>query len=248
MNQHLLATLLLVLGAATGVIMAAAGLLQTAGGLPDDAVARVNHVTLSQSRFDQYVDLINSVSRTDKDREYILERMIEEELLVQRGLELGMVNLNSTVRNAIVQAVTSRFRDSDTQVPDQTSLAEFYEAHRGYFTPASQYQVEVITPPDFPLPITPLTQKSLIEYLGPDLTERVLSLDPGETSTKIESNDTVFQFRMLTRTIGEAPPLQAIRASVIREYQRQQNQAAFDDYIRWLRDRADVDIKHAAIR
>jgi hypothetical protein len=249
MSQRLIATLLLVSGAATGVVMAGAGLLQSAGSLPTDAVARVNQVIISQSRFEEYVALVNGSSRTPKDRRYILARMIEEELLVQRGVELGLVNLNSTVRNSIVQGVTGRFREPAGGEPvAESELVEFYEKNLGYFTPASQYRVEVITPADFPLPSAPLTENSLAEYLGPDLARQVANMTTGGASPEIVSNGTSFQFHMLDKIPGEAPPLDAIRATVTREYQRQQNQAAFEEYLGWLRQRAEVDINQAVVR
>ena len=40
---------------------------------------------------------------TQKDREYVLERMIEEELLIKRAIDLGMLDNNPMARGTIVQ-------------------------------------------------------------------------------------------------------------------------------------------------
>ena len=40
---------------------------------------------------------------SQKDKEYVLERMIEEELLIKRALDLGMLENNPIARGTIVQ-------------------------------------------------------------------------------------------------------------------------------------------------
>ena len=40
---------------------------------------------------------------TNEDREYVLERMIEEELLIKRAIDLGMLENNPMARGTIVQ-------------------------------------------------------------------------------------------------------------------------------------------------
>ena len=40
---------------------------------------------------------------TNQDKEYVLERMIEEELLIKRAVDLGMLENNPMARGTIVQ-------------------------------------------------------------------------------------------------------------------------------------------------
>jgi len=237
------ATALLVIGAATGCLLAATGLLRHDAGLPDTVVARVNNVNISREQLQQYVALVNANSRSEKDTNYILQRMIDEELLVQRGVELGLLNLDSTVRNAIVQSVTSRFTSTENVMPvSDDDLRAYYESHISYFTPEDRLLVEVISPADFPLPRKPLTEKSLREYLGETVTARLQDLSPGEQTGRIDANGQVFDLRLVARQAGEPPPLPAIRPAVTREYRRAQNEQAFRDYVAWLRGRADIAI------
>jgi hypothetical protein len=237
------ATTLLVIGAAAGCVLAATGLLRHDPRLPDTAVAKINDVTISREQLQQYVTLVNANSRTEKDANYILQRMIDEELLVQRGVELGLVKLDSTVRNAIVQSVTSRFTSTEDAMPvSDDDLLAYYESHISYFTPEDQLRVEVISPADFPLPRKPLTVKSLREYLGETVTARLLELSPGEQTGPIDANGQVFDLRLVARQAGEPPPLEAVRPAVTREYRRAQSEQAFRDYVAWLRDRADITI------
>ncbi len=92
---------LLALGAAVGIAAAAAGLLLgdagDAGGLPDDVVALVNGTPVRLADYERAVVALASDRREpleDEDRRYVLDRLVDEELLVQRGLELGFARLD----------------------------------------------------------------------------------------------------------------------------------------------------------
>lgn len=243
-TRQKIAVTLLVIGALGGVVLAGAGLLQTEEALPGDAVAVVNGVVLGRDQLDEYVAAINASSRTPKSRDYILGRMVDEELLVQRGVELGFLNLNSTVRNSIVQAMTSRFTAGDSgQAPDDEMLREFFNANLEYFTPPGQYTVTVVSGPPLPLPDKPMTVRTLTQYLGPATAEVIPTLEIDETWTLPASNGaTPTVLRLLARAEGSAPHFEAARDIIAREYERREVERAYDDYLVWLRDRADISL------
>lgn len=234
---------LLMIGAVSGIVIAAAGLVSRPDSLAPGVVARVNQTPIRGGQLQHYATLINANSRTPKDRRYVLQRMIDEELLVQRGVELGLVELNSTVRNTIVQAVSRRFASVDNTAPiDPDELRRFYELRRDYFTPEDQYRVEVVSPNDFPLPDKPVTRKTLIDYLGNHVAGRVFSLAEGESTGPVDVDDERFEIRLIEKMPGVTPPLDNIRPLVEREFRRYQSGQAFDEYVRWLRERADITI------
>src|SRR5262249_43475430 len=86
-------SILLALGLVGGVAMAASGLFATrdGGGLPADAVARVNGAVI---RLEDYRRIAGGLDADRRDglgpgdRQRVLDRMIDEELLIQRALEL----------------------------------------------------------------------------------------------------------------------------------------------------------------
>lgn len=237
MNRNI-ASLMLVGGALVGVMLAAYGLLEGKTALPDSAVARVNDITIDREQFDSYLAIINANSRTEKDRHEILVRLIDEELLVQRGVELGFLQLNSTVRNAIVQAVTRRFvADDPAPVPD-TELEGFFNSNLSYFTPAEQFRI-VLLAPTIPIPDAPLTLRSIADYLGAAVADHIETANTGET-IEVLSDGQRFKIRLVERTGGEAPLFKNVRPMVEREYRRAQSEKAFNEYLVWLRDRADI--------
>jgi hypothetical protein len=132
--------LLLAIGAATGLALAAWGLLGNAASarLPADAIARVNGTVIRGEDFNRLVAAVMEDMRTpdqEKARERVLERMIDEELLIQRALDLGMVHLDRKVRADLTSSViASVVNDVKGLEPDSRELEEFFAENKEYFT------------------------------------------------------------------------------------------------------------------
>jgi hypothetical protein len=76
--------------------------------LPDSVVARVNHVDIASSEYEKALSMLASEKRdplTDQDRVLVLERLIEEELLVQHGLSVGLVRREQRLREDVIQSL-----------------------------------------------------------------------------------------------------------------------------------------------
>lgn len=100
----------LALGASVGALCAIVALLGDSAGRGMDAttVASVNGSRLSFDEYQRAVRLFASEKRsaiTTDDRSLILERMIEEELLLQYGVETGLVRNDRAVRTEVLRSV-----------------------------------------------------------------------------------------------------------------------------------------------
>lgn len=145
------ATLWLVLGAAAGVACAAAGLLLSGErdrALPANAAASVNGTVIRLEEYDRAVAAFASDRREPigpEDRRHVLDRLLDEELLVQRGLELGLARHDRRVRGDIVSAVidfvVSQADDGD---PSDGEVRAFYEANRDYFVRTERVLVQQV--------------------------------------------------------------------------------------------------------
>ena len=130
---------LLGIGAAVGLALAAWGLLGEASrsGLAPGAIARVNGTVLRTDDFNRLVAAVVEDMRTPdeaKARKRVLDRMIEEELLVQRALDLGLVHLDRKVRADLTSSViTSVVADLQDLVPREEQIEKFYADNRDYF-------------------------------------------------------------------------------------------------------------------
>jgi PPIC-type PPIASE domain len=140
------ATGLLAAGALAGLVAASAGLLIGAphgSALPSGAVATVNGTVVRTVEYERALEALASDRRTplgDADRRHVLDRLVDEELLVQRGVELGLVQHDRRVRGDLVSAVIdSVVADADDGgEPSPQELRDFYSANRDYFTRAGR--------------------------------------------------------------------------------------------------------------
>ena len=128
-------------GAAAGVTLAAWGLLgsdASRAALPDGAIASVNGTLLYAEDYRRLVEGVESDTREPASpelRRRVLDRMIEEELLVQRGVELGLVESDRRVRADITQAmIQSIVVETEDEKPEPDELRRFYAEEAGFFT------------------------------------------------------------------------------------------------------------------
>jgi parvulin-like peptidyl-prolyl cis-trans isomerase-like protein len=141
---------LLAAGAAAGIALAASGLVRGAalpgGTLAPGEIARVNGAPIRAEELERLVAALERDRRspvTDADRTRVLDRLIEEELLVQRAVEIGLVESEPGVRKALVQAlVDSIVAEAESEDPEPEALRRFYDEHRDYFAGGERFRVE----------------------------------------------------------------------------------------------------------
>jgi parvulin-like peptidyl-prolyl isomerase len=132
---------LLVLGATAGIAAAAAGLLRAPAGprgaLPPDAVARVNDVSIGREDYERMLEAVARDRReplTDALRRQVLDRLVDEELLVQRGLSLGLAARDRKLRADLTRAVIDAVVAGEAGTPpSDAELERFYAEHRDFF-------------------------------------------------------------------------------------------------------------------
>lgn len=133
-------------GALCGAVLAATGILENIGtSLPTNTLAQVNSATISKADYLGYLELLARDKRNPmraEDRTHVLDRLIEEQLLIERGLEIGLATSDPSVRKAIVNAmIQSVISDSSTDEPTDQALTEFYKENSNYFAKPSRIQV-----------------------------------------------------------------------------------------------------------
>ncbi len=142
---------LLGLGAVLGVAVAAWGLLTTdptVGPLPASAVARVNGTLIFGEDHERLVAGLESDTRqpvSEEMKRRVLDRMIDEELLVQRGVELGLVDSDRRVRADITSAmIRSIVVEAEDRPPDEDELRAFFAEESAFFTRPGRLRVRQV--------------------------------------------------------------------------------------------------------
>lgn len=267
---------LLIFGMAVGLCAAFIAVLNPNwdGDENQDLVAVVNGKAISEDKFLSHLQSLASDKKDAleaADREYILQRIIEEELLVQRGLEVGLLDSDKRSRAAVVNAMIGMATaDAEATLPSEKDLVNFYQDNTAYFVPSARLRVrqllfknqdqaqeayqrlqkgeafglvgqELGVKPVLQIPDSLLPPAKLREYIGPSALAQLQKQPVGFLTPP----HAVGQYFRLLVIVGvhdaPAPALDAIHAQVEAEYRRRQGDEALRDYLQWLKSRADIE-------
>ena len=110
-RSHRAALKLLLAGASVGVLLGALSALSDQSNevyLSANAVASVNHQQIRLAEYQRALGLFASDKRellTEDDRSLVLQRLIDEELLIQHGITSGLIRTDMVVRSAALESV-----------------------------------------------------------------------------------------------------------------------------------------------
>ena len=270
----------LALGAAIGVALAARGLLAGRTTLPRDAVATVNGVAIRAADYERAVADVGA-DRRDRAvgealRRRVLDRLVEEELLVQHGLALGLARSDRRVRAELTAAVIGSILAAPGEEPSDDEVAVFYAEHAELFRGPGRVRVEQIffgaaradeavrarhrldagesfaavraggDPEPVPVPEAALPPARLVDYLGPTAARTALELSPGQVGGPVRSGWGHHLVHVVAREEATTPPLAAVREEVRAELRRRDGDRRLRRYLDELRAAAEVVVAEEA--
>ena len=147
--------ILLLVGAALGAALSAYGIAARrapAPTVPPGAVAVVDAAVISRADLDRALAAVASDRRagrlTADDPTRVLDRLIDEELLVQRALELGLAARDPAIRaqlsGAMIDVIAARGHAQAGAATD-AELRAFYDENAAFFRRAPALRVEAAT-------------------------------------------------------------------------------------------------------
>ena len=145
-------------GAVVGLAIAGVGLFSARGtashNVPPEDIALVNQRPVLRSDFvtqleSETGETFEQATRTEKLK--VLDEMIREELLVQRGLELDFAETDQMTRNALAMAMDQQaLAEATTSQPSEQQLREFFDSN-----PARYASDGILTVRHLVLPVAP---------------------------------------------------------------------------------------------
>jgi len=243
--------------------------------LPNDVVATVNDKIIPSERYQTVIQLIENDKRdglTEIDRKMALERIIEEELLVQYAYQNGFLEADDLLRKSIVRSVVdSIVEQSISVIPDKNILRDFYQDNLPVFTLDEQYRIVILSSQDrsditaakqiwqqsydiqkleneiesirqLEIPSGFISKLRLGTLIGPLLREVVLSIRIGETSKPIE---TIYGYSIVTLIDKKnkiVPEYSEIQEVVLQEFRRRQREDILDELLIDLKRQSDINI------
>lgn len=134
-------------GAVIGMVLAAAGaLLPPTGNLSGNIVASVNGraITVQELAF-AHQRLVGDHPLPREERLELLNRLIDQELLIQRGVEIGLLDSDRSVRKALAMAMIDTIvAQVLAQNPTEAELRAFYDSHTAVFATPARVHVQAI--------------------------------------------------------------------------------------------------------
>jgi hypothetical protein len=267
------------LAAVLGLAIAGVGLFNARGtriaGVPPDAAAVVNRSPILLSDYVAQLQALYTVSpsqATPAQKRATLDSMIREELYVQRGIELGVQNDFTEVRNSLVSAVEAQQEiDGNATVPTEQELRDFYQRHIQNYQPEGLMTVTDYVAADLASAQravaavrsgTDLASATLAgglrssgatddgeefyfaaeHHLGSKLFAIAKLLQDGQVSDPVADGDRVHVLAMHTNRQGAAEDYGEARDRVLADYRADKIARMRAGTDRFLRERADVQI------
>ena len=269
---------LLLLASIIGTLLAIYSIMDSNknySSLPDNVAAVVNDKIIPSERYQTVIQLIKNDKRddlTDIDRKMALERIIEEELLVQYAYQNGFLEADDLLRKSIVRSVVDSIAEQSISViPNEKTLRDFYQDNLPLFTVDEQFRIVILSSQngsdinagkviwqdsyDIPLLMSEIGSIKKLEIssdfiskyrlgtlIGPLLRDVVLSLKLGETSEPLE---TIYGYSIVTLIDKKGrviPDFKEINEIVLQEYKRQQRETILNDLLSDLKRQSDINI------
>ena len=269
---------LLLLASIIGTLLAIYSIMDSNNNyssLPDNVAAVVNDKIIPSERYQTVIQLIKNDKRddlTDIDRKMALERIIEEELLVQYAYQNGFLEADDLLRKSIVRSVVDSIAEQSISViPNEKTLRDFYQDNLPLFTIDEQFRIVILSSQngsdinagkiiwqnsyDIPLLMNEIGSIKKLEIssdfiskyrlgtlIGPLLRDVVLSLKLGETSEPLE---TIYGYSIVTLIDKKGrviPDFKEINEIVLQEYKRQQRETILNDLLSDLKRQSDINI------
>ena len=187
----------------------------------DQAIARVGEKEISRQRFEEIIKVLDDQSNSEltlEKKNLIRERLIDEELLIQRAIELDLVRNDSLVKGNVIQTMFKYIINSgELAEPSEAELREYFNKEKNYFSSGRRYKLKnytfrnlsdaemarnllnksdlenflklVKTENAIDLPNVFLTPQKIRDYLGPEVLEELTSLEKGGFSNIFEINE-----------------------------------------------------------
>lgn len=240
----------------------------------NNPAAIVNGVPIPREALERAVLALESDSRnpvTPERETEVLERLIQEELLVQHGVDLGLAETDFAARRALVQSVLSLAvaERAGDDASDQ-ELRQFYLDNRGFFAPTSRFSASIVFVSDtpgaaariaairqalsagasatglgdpiaIPFPSGAMDQAQWTRLIGPAAANTAARMGPGDVSAPIPTQGGNYIVRLNNFVAAPAPPFEQIEEQVRAEWERRRDEQAARAYIDQLERSARIE-------
>ncbi|UTW55773.1 peptidylprolyl isomerase [Kordiimonas sp. SCSIO 12610] len=173
-----------------------------------------------------------------------VERFLSEQILIENALEQGVISRDPVLREAVLE-VMREFVVSEQKIvkPTDQQLRELYALTVADYTPPVRYQVRTLQISNDDLAPDPVFEGEntsrflplgiLRRSLGNDVVEQILTMESGDVVSLERENGAVF-VKLDGIRRNDAPAFETIRNRVEEAWYIQEEEKAFDAYLKSL--------------
>ena len=239
----------------------------------DQAIARVGEKERSRQRFEEIIKVLDDQSNSEltlEKKNLIRERLIDEELLIQRAIELDLVRNDSLVKGNVIQTMFQYIINSNELVePSEAELREYFSKEKNYFSSGRRYKLKnytfrnlndaetainllnqsdlesflklVETESAIDLPNVFLTPQKIRDYLGPKVLDELPSLEKGGFSNIFEINEVPSIVICIDILLDNNPKFEEIAEQIKNKFIRDREDSLVKEYIENLRNFYEIE-------
>ena len=239
----------------------------------DQAIARVGEKEISRQRFEEIIKVLDDQSNSEltlEKKNLIRERLIDEELLIQRAIELDLVRNDSLVKGNVIQTMFQYIINSNELVePSEAELREYFNKEKNYFSSGRRYKLKnytfrnlndaetainllnqsdlesflklVETESAIDLPNVFLTPQKIRDYLGPKVLDELPSLEKGGFSNIFEINEVPSIVICIDILLDNNPKFEEIAEQIKNKFIRDREDSLVKEYIENLRNFYEIE-------
>ena len=239
----------------------------------DQAIARVGEKEISRKRFEEIIKVLDDQSNSEltlEKKNLIRERLIDEELLIQRAIELDLVRNDSLVKGNVIQTMFQYIINSNELVePSEAELREYFSKEKNYFSSGRRYKLKnytfrnlddaetainllnqsdlesflklVETESAIDLPNVFLAPQKIRDYLGPKVLDELPSLEKGGFSNIFEINEVPSIVICIDILLDNNPKFEEITEQIKNKFIRDREDSLVKEYIENLRNFYEIE-------
>jgi hypothetical protein len=239
----------------------------------DQAIARVGEKEISRQKFEEIIKVLDDQSNSEltlEKKNLIRERLIDEELLIQRAIELDLVRNDSLVKGNVIQTMFQYIINSNELAePSEAELRNYFNKEKNYFSSGKRYKLKnytfrnlndaesarnsliqsdfenflklIETEKAIDLPNVFLTPQKIRDYLGPKVLEELPSLEKGDFSNIFEINQIPSIIICIDILLDNKPKFEEIIEQIKSKFIRDREDNLVKEYIENLRNFYEIE-------
>lgn len=239
----------------------------------DSAVARVGEKEISMQRFEEIIKVLDDQSNSEltlEKKNMIRERLIDEELLIQRAIELDLIRNDSLIKGNIIQTMFQHIINSNEVIePSEKQLRDYFRKEKDYFSSGKRFKLKNysfrnlneaetgskylkknnfdaflnLTNEEniFDVPEVFLTPQKIRDYLGPKALKELENLNKGDYSEVIQLNDIPSIIFCIDILYSKTPLFEEIYDQIKDKFIREREDILVKEYIENLRNFYEIE-------